>query len=212
MRSRPIKPRLQSFTKMGSFAQVLDLVLSSASSQAGRNGTCDPTASKRTHFKSHLLHRRQGPAQPCRHRPAVILALYRKSLATVIKAEHFVVQVEHRKNGLQPMPAWNPVAYLSVHLSVWIEVRIAAWAFVRRPGVRPNVAVIVGQAHSRREGLLVVGHIEVPVVRRRAHQRRMVGALARNAREGGLGSGVAVVRPYPYSVQRTWQERQKLLP
>src|SRR5690349_15117434 len=158
------------------------------------------------------LTRRQGPAQPEGNRPVVVLALDRISLAAIIKAEHFVVQVEHRDNSLQPMAAWNPVADLSVHLSVGVEVRVAAWPYIRRPGVGPNVAVIVSEAHARRDTLLVVGHIEVPVVRRGTHQRRMVRALSRNTWEGGLRRSVAVVRPYPHPVQRTWQERQRLLP
>ena len=66
-------------------------------------------------------------------------------------------------------------------------------SFAVAAAVGPNVAIVVRQAHARRKTFLVVGHVEVPVVRRGAHAA-WDGRCGLRKRKRGLRRGVAVVR------------------
>src|ERR1700738_2093813 len=54
-------------------------------------------------------------------------------------------------------------------------------------------------------------HVKVPVVRRRTHERRVVGA-AKVGGKAGARCRVTVVRAHSHAVQRAGQEGQLLLP
>ena len=85
-----------------------------------------------------------------------------------------------------------------------IEVSVTRRILRIAPTVGPDVAIIVGQAHAGRDAFLVIRHVEIPVVRRRAHQRGMVDPVT--GRECGLRSRVAVVGAHSHSVETGGKE------
>jgi hypothetical protein len=75
----------------------------------------------------------------------------------------------------------DPITGLRVHLRVRIEVLIPkrtlyAERCIVLELIRPNIRVVMRQAHSRRKGPLVVSEVEIPVVRSLPEQCRVVGA------------------------------------
>ena len=71
-----------------------------------------------------------------------------------------------RKQSLVTMPARNPVTDLRVHLRVWVEVSVPVRALnpavcaIREP-IRPDVGIVMAEAHARRDSLEIIGHIDV---------------------------------------------------
>src|SRR5262249_47690965 len=119
------------------------------------------------------------PAHAERVGTAVVLSLDGELFAALIEAEDFIVQVQQRNNRLQPTSARYPVTHLGVQLGVRIEVDIAVWPFDSAVSavlevILKDVGVVVSESHTRRDALLVIRDIEVPVVRSLAGQRGVV--------------------------------------
>src|SRR5262249_6906932 len=74
--------------------------------------------------------------------------------------------------------------------------------------VAKDILVVMGHAEPGRQSTPVVGDVHVPVVRRRAQQRRLVAP----ARNGCFRAGVAIICRESNSTQRAGQKRKVLLP
>src|SRR5258707_14420397 len=92
---------------------------------------------------------RQRPAQAGRDRTAVVLALNRKLLDAVVEAEDFVIQIERGDDDLQSASPWDPIAQLGVDLGVGVQISVAGPIPGWSTSVRPDIAVIVREAHTR---------------------------------------------------------------
>src|SRR5438045_1745293 len=127
----------------------------------------------------------QGPPQTGRDRPVVILALEWETLSAAVEAEHFIIQIQPRHDRLQSVSSRNPIAHFRVHLRVRVKISVATWVFCVAAAIGPNVGIIVAESHARRDALLVIRQIEVPIVRSSADQSWVVRP-AKIRRETGL--------------------------
>jgi hypothetical protein len=151
------------------------------------------------------------PAQTSRNGALVILTLEGISLGSEVEAKNFVVEIEQRDDCLKSACFGNPVADLRIDLCVRIEIRVAIRSLGIIRAVRPNVGVIVRQSHPGGDALLIVGHIEIPIVWSGTQQSGMVDAPEIN-RKCGLRGCVAIIRADSHTVQYTGQKFQRLLP
>src|SRR5215472_16343777 len=159
---------------------------------------------------------RVGPPQAERNCPAIVFTLDRILLTAKIESKHFVVQIQQRDDRLNSARAGNAVAGLRVHLRMGIEVLVTIRPLYPEKGivqklVRPDIRIVVCQPHASRDGPLVVGRVEIPVVGCLAQQRWMVGPSKADRKTGSRGC-VAVVRGDSHTAQKAWKRPQVLFP
>src|SRR5579859_3859371 len=123
----------------------------------------------------------ERPAQAERYGSIIELALNGIFPAAHVEPEGFIGHVQQGDDCLRPMATRNPVAHLSVNLSMRIEVSIAVrplesavGAIGRRVAIAEDVGVVVSYANASGEAFFSVGQIEVCVIGRLAQQCRVI--------------------------------------